>query len=411
MIIKTSPPIYILNLMIISLRLKNFYSLRDDSALDFTADMTDRKDRDYLPENLIQYCNDQFVNIIGLFGSNAAGKSNIIKALKFCRNFILTSHLNNEGHNLDYEPFKFDRDKPSEFQIEFVTEGVEYDYSFTLYHGRITEESLYHFPNNRRAKVYKREANGTYSFGKGIISRPADVVANTGPTTLFLSRASSMNRQIAAVVYRFFLNGIMIGISNSDLSSIEREDIEQNKDILLKAFEVSDSDIVDIRFIEEIPGQLKLQSYHKENPLIPFDFQNEESEGTKRLLAILLTLLKRIAYDTTLFIDEFDLKLHLRLAQFILDVVRASHRLQLVFTSHNSALIDTSKFRREQIVFVNKQSDGNTEFLPLSDFVGVDRNTDVEKWYMMGRFDGVPYVGDIYPVINEMLKINEGKKI
>ena len=78
--------------MILSLRLKNFFSLRDEAVLDFTADRSARKTQDYLPENLIEFSGDKFVNIIGLFGSNAAGKSNIIKAIDFCRKLILTSH-------------------------------------------------------------------------------------------------------------------------------------------------------------------------------------------------------------------------------------------------------------------------------------------------------------------------------
>ena len=104
--------------MIISLRLTNFYSMRDDAVLDFTAEATSRTANDNLPENLIEFSGDRFVNIIGLFGSNAAGKSNMIKAIDFCRRFILESHLNTEGSKFDFEPFKFDADKPSEFYID-----------------------------------------------------------------------------------------------------------------------------------------------------------------------------------------------------------------------------------------------------------------------------------------------------
>lgn len=81
----------------ISLRLKNFYSLRDEGVLDFTADLRRQKHLDALPDSLIEFSGDKFVNVIGLFGSNAAGKSNIIKALDFCRNLILNSNLNNES--------------------------------------------------------------------------------------------------------------------------------------------------------------------------------------------------------------------------------------------------------------------------------------------------------------------------
>lgn len=389
--------------MIISLRLTNFYSMRDDAVIDFTAEPTSRKSKEIMPENLIEFSGDSFVNIIGLFGSNAAGKSNMIKAIDFCRNLILKSHLNNEGSEFEFEQFKFDNDKPSEFYIDFVTEGVEYEYSFTLLNGKILKESLFYFPNKRRAKVFTRENGVIYTHRKGTIQRPTEVEANTGDKTLFLSRASSMNRPLAQTVYRFFLNEMVVGTGGFDLSRLSREDFEMNKNLLLKAFEVSDSDIVDISMTTDIMGRIRLQTFHRENPAIPFDFEKEESEGTKRLFFILLLLLKKSMAGAAVFIDEFDLKLHLRLAEFILDVIRASSGAQIVFTSHNPLLIDMTKLRKEQIVFVNKQADGNSEFIPLSDFE-LGKKTDVLKAYLQGRFDAVPYVGNVYSVLSEMIK-------
>lgn len=388
--------------MIISLRLTNFYSMRDDAVLDFTADATSRTANDNLPENLIEFSGDRFVNIIGLFGSNAAGKSNMIKAIDFCRRFILESHLNNEGSKFDFEPFKFDADKPSEFYIDFVTEGVEYEYSFTLQNGKVQKETLYYFPNKRRAKVFTRDNVVTYTHRKGTIPRPTEVETNTGDKTLFLSRASSMNRPLAQIVYRFFLNEMMVGTGGFDISKLSREDFAINKELLLKAFEVSDSDIIDISMTNDSMGRVRLQTYHRENPSIAFDFEKEESEGTKRLFFIMLMLLKKSMAGAAVFLDEFDLKLHLRLAEFILDVIRASSGAQLVFTSHNPLLIDMNKLRKEQIVFVNKQNDGNSEFIPLSDFE-IDKKTDILKAYLQGRFDAVPYVGNVYSVLSEII--------
>lgn len=389
--------------MVISIRLKNFFSMRDDAVLDFTADATSKKKQSYLPENLIEFNGDKFVNIIGLFGSNAAGKSNIIKAIAFCRHLILTSHLNNEGDRFDFEPFKFDPDKPSYFYINFVTEGIEYEYSFSLQDDKILSEELYYYPRKRRARVFSREDTFNYSHRKGSIQRPSEVEANTSPKTLFISRASSMNRPLAQTVFRFFLNEMTVGTGTFDISSISKADFEAHKSLLLKAFEVSDSDIEDIRMADDKSGSVALFSYHKENPHIAFDFEREESEGTKRLLAILLLFIKLSLRNTTVFLDEFDLKLHLRLAEFILDVVRASKSSQLVFTSHNSNLINRAKLRAEQIVFVNKSRSGNSEFVPLSDYEGVSDKTDIQKAYLNGMFDAVPYIGDVSSVLTKLL--------
>lgn len=211
-----------------------------------------------------------------------------------------------------------------------------------------------------------------------------------------------MNRPLAQTVYRFFLNEMVVSTGSFDLSRLSREDFTTYKGLLLKAFEVSDSDITDIRMTEDSLGRMRLQTFHRENPAIAFDFEKEESEGTKRLFFILLVLLKRSMTGAAVFLDEFDLKLHLRLAEFILDVIRASAGAQMVFTSHNPLLIDMDRLRKEQIVFVNKQSNGNSEFIPLSDFE-LGKKTDILKAYLQGRFDAVPYVGNIYSVLSEMM--------
>lgn len=387
--------------MIISLRLKNFFSLRDDAALDFTADMSSRKERDRLPENLIDFNGDKFVNILGLFGANASGKSNIIKGIDFCRNLVLTSHRNNLGDKFDFEPFKFDKGHPSEFYINFVTEGIEYEYSFTIQDNKVISEELYYYPNKRRARIFKRENTDSYTYGKGAIARPTEVEANTGPQTLFISRASSMNRPIAQTVYRFFLQGMTTHVEPKDLPLISPAEFEENKILLLKALEVSDSDIVDISLTKTKAGLPMLQSFHRENPSIPFDFLKEESEGTIRLIGLLLHLLRNQNESSTVFMDEFDLKLHLHLAEFILDMVRASQGRQLVFTSHNPVLIDSRKLRYEQIIFVTKTTDGNSEFVPLSDYEGIRQIGDLQKAYLQGRFDAVPYIGSIHSITAE----------
>ena len=378
--------------MILSLRFKNFYSLADDVVIDFTADLSHRGLKNTLGENLIEYNSDKFVNVLGIFGANAAGKSNIVKAMDFCRKLVLNSHLHNEGKILEFEPFKFYSSQSSEFYINFVSDNIEYEYSFTISKDRILGESLYYYPNRRRAKVFVRENTFGYSYGKGVVQRPSEVEASTGVTTLFLSRASSMNRPIMKDVYRFFAENIWVGFGNSDFSDIAPDEIERNKDILLKALEAADSDIMDITVVREPNNKFHLITYHKENPQIAFDFEREESDGTKRLFHILLLLTKYIRRGTAFFLDEFDLKMHLKLAEFLLDFVRASKKSQLIFTSHNQALMNPRKLRREQIIIVTKDSTGKSEFVALSEFSGIDSKTDIQRSYLLGRYDGVPYI-------------------
>ena len=396
--------------MVIALRLKNFYSLKEYATLDFTADINQRNNKDNLPQNLIDFSGEKYVNIIGVFGSNAAGKSNIIRALDFCRNLILYSHLNNVETEFEFSTFKFGDNQISEFYIDFVSGGIEYEYGFTIDNQQIIKEELYYYPKKRKAKIFVREGS-TYSYGKGLITRPGAVEASTGPRTLFLSQATAMNRQLAQEIYRFFSQKIIIGVGEMNMSSITPKEFEDYKDVILTALNVGDSDIVNIRLVTDAEGRNKLYTYHKEDPSIEFDFDTEESDGTKRLFFILFRLLKSAFSGATIFLDEFDLKLHLRLSEFILDFVRATHAAQLVFTSHNAALMSSENLRPEQIVLVNKESNGNSDFFAVSDFKGVDSKMDIHKAYLQGRFDAVPYIGSSYNIVEKFIANSNGKKI
>lgn len=379
--------------MIISISLQNFYSIFDEATLDFVALPLGRGKQEQHPKNLMTFNNEKFVNIIGLFGSNAAGKSNFIKAVDFCRRLVLESHRNVQRGPMDFEPFKFSAPAPSKFSIRFVWQGTEYDYSFTIEDNRIVSESLYHYPNKRRAKVFERENTTSYTYGKGQLRRTAQVEESTGPQTLFLSQAASMNRSIAVDVVQFFAEGMKVGMATPALTPATRTNIENNKQLLLDALAVGDSDIIDFNIIETPTGALKMMTYHREMPTVGFDFDREESQGTKRLFYILLSLVETVHSDTALFFDELDVNLHVHLTEFLLDIIRESQRSQLVFTSHNAGLLNREQLRDEQIVFVTKLPDGSSEFVPLCNYEDVAKIKDLQKAYLLGVFDGVPYIG------------------
>jgi AAA15 family ATPase/GTPase len=190
--------------MVMEIRLENFLSIKNEVVLDFRAAKISTEGAKSLSENVIDFNGEKILKSIGLFGANASGKSNIIKTIGFCNELILNSHQYNEGTIFRFSPFRFDGyiNKPSTFSINFFHENIEYEYSFSFTTTEILKESLYHFPNGRKAKVFIRdETKGTekvkiYSFGDGIITRPFDVATNTSKKTLFLSQASQMDREL-----------------------------------------------------------------------------------------------------------------------------------------------------------------------------------------------------------------------
>ena len=408
--------------MILKIEFENFFSIRDRVRIDFRAANINTTLARELSLNVMEWKGVPILKAIGLFGPNASGKSNILKAITFCCRMILDSHLNNEGVTFNFEPFKFDgwQNKPSRFLIDFVCEDVEYEYAFELTRERIISESLYHYPVGRRAKIFVRDAEGKYSFGTGVMTKPSDVALNTSNKNLFLSRASSMNRGIAQKIYSYFRNQFLLGLVNvNDMSALDS--FNAYKKVILKALEICDTDITDIEVRKEqipapivVPGQtelsyklvdvLRFKTIHRNQKDIMFDMDMEESNGTRKLFQILIRLLDVVKNKKNIMMDEFDMGLHTRLADFILDLIHASESSQLLFTSHNTNLIDVKRLRRDQSVFVNKSGNGATEVYSLYDFKDFRENMDAEKGYIQGRFDAVPYVDSSAQSIKQLLE-------
>lgn len=408
--------------MILKIEFENFFSIRDKVRIDFRAANINTALARELGHNVMDWNGVPVLKSVGLFGPNASGKSNILKAIDFCCRMILNSHLYNEGTVFNFEPFKFDgwQNKTSKFMIDFVCEGIEYEYSFELTKTKVISESLYHYPLGRRAKVFLRAADGKYSFGSGAINKPSDVVLNTSDKNLFLSRASLMNREIAQKLYRYFLNQFLLGLVNVN-ELLVLDSFNTYKKVILKALEICDTDITDIEARKEqvpapiaIPGQgdlsfklidvLKFKTIHRNQKDVMFDLDLEESNGTRKLFQILIRLLDVVKNRKGIMMDEFDMGLHTRLADFILDLIHASEGSQLLFSSHNTNLIDVKRLRRDQIVFVNKSEDGATEVYSLYDFKDFRENMDAEKGYIQGRFDAVPYVDSSVDSIKQLLE-------
>ena len=378
--------------MILKFRLRNVFSFRDEITLDLQAAKIQTVKGKALSGNLFTTNGVQVLKSISMFGANASGKSNVIKGIKACVNMIRSSHTYNENTTFQVAPFKFDGydKKPSSFYVRFIVDGIEYEYSFSLTQTEILTEQLYYYPKGRRSLVFTRDEtkgpNKTdiYEFRQAI-KRPMDVAANTSRKTLFVSRASQMDRDIAKKVFRFFTEDIVLDYKESampveDFLKTEKEDI-------LEILNTADSDIVDIK----IQGY-SLKTFHKSNPDIAFDFDTEESEGTKTLFQMMLGIINAIRNDRTLLMDGIDTNLHPHLVEYIINLFNSSNHAQLIYTAHNTHLLNTDFQRRDQVYFVNKHDDGCSELYSLYDFKDFRDNYDMEKAYLQGRFDAIPYL-------------------
>jgi hypothetical protein len=391
--------------MVLEIRLSNFFSLRDEVVLDLQAANLQTKKAKDLEANTFVSKGERMLKTVAIYGANASGKSNVIKAIRACVQMIIESHNYNENTVFAFKSFKFgSASAPSRFLVRFMIGGIEYEYSFSMTNKEIITEELYYYPNGRRSVVFTRdERRGPdkkkiYDF-KGAIRRPADVAANTSRKTLFISRASQMDREIAKTVFSYFSGHFVLNYIGYNASSVSIL-LKENKELFLKTLRIADSDIVDLDS-RALDSQLKITTYHRSNPEIPFDFYTEESDGTQILFNMMLTILDIIRGNKLLLIDEIETSLHTKLVEYIISMFHHSESAQLIYTTHNTYMLDTNKLRKDQIYFVNKRADGSSDLYSLFDYKDFRENMNLEKAYLQGRFDAIPYIDCSFNSLNE----------
>ena len=407
--------------MVLEIKISNFFSIKDEVTLDFRAAPIKSAQSRALSDNIFEYGKGSVLKTVAIYGANASGKSNIIKAIRFCHAMVFRSHQHNLDTVFNFMPFRFDgfENKPSSYFIRFVSNGVEYEYAFSLTRKQIITESLHYYPKGRITKVFTRDERlgktkkEKYSFGEQI-KRPMDVAENTSEKTLFISRASQMDRELAREVFNYFHNTFIlrhIGYVGAHIESL----VNNNKKQVIEALKIADSDIIDVKIrllkrpvkninanrdtltlsIEDaVENNFQIKTYHKPNPELAFDFLTEESQGTIKFFFILLTLLDVVKNNKVLLFDEMEASMHPRIIEYIINLFNSGNQAQLIFTTHNTHLLDVKKLRKDQVYFTNKLTDGSTDLYSLYDYSDFRDTMDMEKAYMQGRFDAVPIVNE-----------------
>lgn len=416
--------------MVLEIKISNFFSIKDEVVLDFRAASIKSANARNLEDNLFEHDNTEVLKTLVLYGANASGKSNVIKAIRFCNAMVFESHNHNENTIYNFQPFKFENypNKPSSYSIRFVIDGVEYEYSYSLNRNQILTENLHYYPKGRIKEIFTRdERRGKtkrekYTF-TDVIKRPFDVAENTSNKTLYISRASQMDREIPKEVFNYFNRTFILDYLGFGVKAIENI-TNQNKHQLIEALKIADSDIEDVKIkmlkkpgkniqadltnmtikVEDVvQDHLEIKTYHRNAPGVPFNFLTEESQGTIKLFFIMLTLLDVVKSNKILLIDEIEESLHPKIIEYIFKMFRAGQRAQLLCTTHNTKFLDLKKFRKDQIYFANKKADSSTDLYSLYDYSDFRDTMDLEKAYLQGRFDAVPFVNDSQENIKSLL--------
>jgi hypothetical protein len=416
--------------MLVELKIKNFRSFRDEITLSMvaSADKT-------LPENTIvvpEFGGRSLLLSAVVYGPNAAGKSNLIAAASFIDDFVNSSMERKLNSPIEVTPFLLvakPDSAPVEFEITFIDDhDIRYQYGFHVTTRQVVREWLVAYPKGLPQTWFERDhpvdKEPEWYFGRNLKGRNSQVAELTRPDVLFLSNAAKLNHHQLGQVFKWFQNSLHV-IDQEEVnkalflySAVKAKEDEQSHTGIRNLLEVADFGISDFDvqertftekdFPEDMPAELRNQFLNKKtldifmrHPVsgigevaLPI---KEESSGTQRYFALSAPLYDVLENGWTLFVDELDSSLHPLLVRYIVELFHNPQinpkGAQLVFNTHDTTLMDSSLFRRDQIWFVEKDRQGCSHLYPLLDY-SPRKDEALAKGYLLGRYGAIPFLGE-----------------
>lgn len=388
--------------MLVQFMLKNVLSFKEETILDLTA-INAYKEHQC---NLIDYVTkEKYLRVAAIYGANASGKSNIYLAMTYFQRIIIES-LNNVENGEEtaiktyYQPFSFDNgEENSEFQIVQILGDFEYKYGFEYNAHCIVTEWLYrkNLQTKRTSTIFERTTEKV-EFGS-CVRKECDVYKEQIPVeTLVLTFFNKL--KLKSNIFKSVYSGVMDTLvvptnfceDTSLLNDILPQLIDDEKSALVNFLSAIDTGIRDIEYYES-EKETKFITYHKgkDGELHPLDLFYE-SEGTIKSIMLFIYARTAILLNKSIFVDELDIKLHPLLLKFIIDLFYENEsNAQLIYTTHDTTLLDKKFFRRDQIWFVQKDEFGYSELSALSDFK-VRSDASFERDYLAGVYGGIPWL-------------------
>ena len=418
--------------MLIGFTFKNFMSFYGENI--FT--MKSSADTKFRELNTVKTKYGELIKSAFILGANGSGKSNFIKAIDYIKNIVLAelSLQSKMISNIDNFIFSENSNEtPSVFEVEFIADGMVYEYGFEFLNGEVNKEYLYK-KTKRKTPVFERTSPDFKDIALSKdMENVKELTKNTRRDTLFLYWANGGNNEMAMTVYRWFEN-IQI-FETDDISRLlsatldyleERDDGKNN---VLNLLQTADINILDFDIeLSEENEQTKLmnkalkKSYSEK--MLPFrtvslntkhNFYDKnwgkvgivstsvlfESAGTRKLFEIAGPIIKALEQGNVVFIDEIDTRLHPMLVRFLImmfnSISKNPKNAQLICNTHDILLLEED-IRRDQIYFTEKDEYGVSKLYSLTDFKGVRKESKLLKQYLLGAFGATPKLKDYFPV-------------
>lgn len=387
--------------MLVQFMLKNVLSFKEETILDMTA-INAYKEHE---SNLIDIeAKEKFLRVAAIYGANASGKSNLYLAMTYFQRIIVES-LNNvaDGANTAiekfYVPYSFENDNKenSEFQIIEILGDFEYRYGFEYNAECVVMEWLYRksLKTNRTSIIFERTTESV-EFG-AVVRKECEVYKEQLPLetlTLSFFNKLKLKTDIFRIVYSGIMDTLVVPTDFCEDSRILKtflpQVIDHEKEKLVEFLNAIDTGIKDIEY-DDSEKEIKFLTCHKgrDEKEYPLDLYYE-SEGTIKSIMLFIYARMAILNNRSIFVDELNIKLHPLLLKFIIDLFYSENSTaQLIYTTHDTTLLDKKFFRRDQIWFVQKDEFGYSELTALSDFK-VRSDASFEKDYLSGVYGGIP---------------------
>ena len=426
--------------MLIEFKFGNFRSFRDEAVLSMEATGLST-----FKNSLITYKNTKLLPSVVIYGKNGGGKSNVIRAfwlaVQFIRNAQRTQH---EKASIPVKPFLLNDtsvNEPTSFEFTYVLDEVKYTYGFAATKNCVVREYLYHAPKGQKSMVFEREYQN-FTFRENTEKRKRLLISETvAPNQLYFAIACTMNEKACIAAMKWFREYLFF---SRDYTDIPHQLLEYSEDTnMLNAisnyakmadlgikdmkFEIKSTELDEsLTFPEEMPegikaalttfmqalsdapnssetklmmGEVDATSFHKgidsdgTERLYPLKL-SDESDGTRKLMAIAPGVERVLACGGVLLVDELEKEMHPMLFELIVSKFQSKtsnpNNAQLIFTTHNTELLNMELIRKDQIYFADKsRKDGSSSLYSISEFA-TPTTENVRKGYLMGKYGATP---------------------
>lgn len=426
--------------MLLEFTIGNFLSIKTKKTLSLEATSI----KEHLDTNVVKLDRFQLLRGAVIYGANAGGKSNLIKAMSTMRRILMQSFEASSTDELGITPFLLSTEtsnKPSFFEILFLIDSTRYRYGFEVDNTSVKSEWLFESKIKSEKPLFIREGDGISV--SPTFKEAKDLEEKTRDNALFLSVLDQFNGTTAKSIIKWFSNFITIsGLSHERYKNVTFKMLEDENtkpqlidfykkldlgfdEIDLEKNPFDTKDITKLfneeftkQFLSDIEGKSKIdiktihKKYNNENEIVgfeKFDMRRQESSGTNKVFNISGPVFDVLKDGGVLIIDELDASLHPLMTLMITKLFNSSEfnktNAQLIFATHDTNLFEYGHYRRDQIYFVEKDVYGASDLYSLVEYKEdggkkIRKDRSFEKDYIQGRYGAIPFIGNLHKLLN-----------